>query len=108
MFVHSPALRIEVDAERRGRPGVVALTYRKNLIRTHLRQWSSGSASSSGWSVGEVITRRGVLTGLGWDDGSGRYYVQFDGVPKSVHVQLMRNFSRATRISRCFGIWIVA
>jgi hypothetical protein len=91
MFVHSPALRIEVDAERRGRRGVVALTYRKNLIRTHLRQ-SSGSACSTGWSVGAVIARRGVLTGLGSNDGSGRYHVQFDGVPKSVHVQLMRNF----------------
>ena len=80
-----------MDADRRGRRGVVALTYLKNLIRTHLRQ-SSGSACATGWSVGAVIARRGVVTGLGSDDGSGRYHVQFDGVPKSVHVQLMRNF----------------
>lgn len=43
-------------------------------------------------AVGIVIARRGVVTGLGSDDGSGRYYVEFDGVPENVHVEMLRLF----------------
>lgn len=34
MFVHSPALRVGVEADPRGVPGVVAVTYRKDLLES--------------------------------------------------------------------------
>lgn len=43
-------------------------------------------------AVGEVVRRRGVVTGLGHDDGSGRYLVTYDGVPERVHEELLISF----------------
>src|SRR4051794_31326787 len=43
-------------------------------------------------AVGKVIARRGVIPGIGSDDGSGLYCVEFDGVPQNLHVEMVRIF----------------
>ena len=43
-------------------------------------------------AVGTVIARRGVVPGVGGDNGSGRYHVEFDGVPQDVHIAMLKQF----------------
>lgn len=45
-------------------------------------------------AVGVVVDRRGVVTGLGPDDGSGRYLAEFRGVPEQVHRELVKYHCR--------------
>lgn len=47
-------------------------------------------------AVGPVVARRGVVTGLGPDNGSGRYLVEFRGVSRATHDQLATKFCHCT------------
>lgn len=45
-------------------------------------------------AVGAVVGRRGVITGVGPDNGSGRYLVEFRGVTKDIHRELIKHYCR--------------